>query len=369
MDLLRLARALCDHEDPAGGIVTLTLDLSGSGRLPETTRLFLKDRVYKDLASEARPEKLRAALRKVVQWIRGYVEMDARPESDGLFLAAGPRLFRAVELRRPLRNFLFVGRNVHVAPMVEAARRWPSALLLSLGHQTGWLEEFGPLGLGRRIPLEAPELPDDVERATAPRGGAERDLRQRKLNEALRSMAREAATWAVALNRESPIEWIVTRGNAKAFLAKLPKALRERCLDSGGLDPKERIDEKVAETLRKEVRRFEEAREIGLRAALGPRETLEALAAGSLERVFVDPDDPQLGVACVSCGARFPNLRARCGYCEGDVVLVSATQDVVAHALRHSRPALTFLSPAPAWLRRLGGMAGILRTSSRLVRR
>lgn len=369
MDLLHVARALCAHEDPAGGLVTLTLDLSRSGRLPEATRVFLKDQVYKNLASEARPENLRAALRKVSQWIRGFVEMDARPESDGLFLAAGPRLFRTVEFRHPLRNFLFVGRNVYVAPLLEAARRRPRALLVELGQRDGWIEELGPRGPGRRIPLETPELADDLERATAPRGGAERDLRQRKLREAGRSMAREAAAWAVALHREAPIEWIVTRGDVEAFLAKLPKELRARCLESEGEDPWARIGLRAAETLREELRRFEEGREQGLCGALGPRDVLEALAAGSLERVYLDPDDPQLGVACVSCGARFPELRRRCGYCEGDVVLVSTTQDVVSHALRHPRPALTFLSPAPEWLRRLGGMAGLLRTSGRLVRR
>ena len=130
--------------------------------------------------------------------------------------------------------------------------------------------------------------------------------------------------------------------------------MRDRVL-TPGVSPGKAYEKQIAG----EVEVFQAARSQGLKAALGAREVLEGMAAGTVERVFVDADDPYPGVVCSACGTRFPELHARCPYCEGDVFAASMTQEVVAYALSHPPLELTFVK-AP-WLRDLGGMAALLR--------
>ncbi|HEX7901860.1 MAG TPA: hypothetical protein VF950_29145 [Planctomycetota bacterium] len=355
-----LLKTLSTRTDPAGTIVTLALDLSKSGRIPDATRVFLKDQVYENLSSEARPEKSREFLRRLSRRIQRFVEREVRPETDGLFLVAGPELWEAVELRVPLRNLIVVGRAPYLPPLMEATRRAPRAYVVALGARDGSIQEFFRGENVKSVQLGASEPVENVEHAV---GGAERDLWQRRMLEASKALAREAAARVAALHRAAPAEAILLAKPSGTFVDHLPGDLRSR------VAPLAR--EGVAWTLARayearvaaEVEAFKEARERGLRAALGPREVLEALASGRVERVFLDPDDPRPGVACVACGGRFPELRGRCPYCEGDVVGASMTQEVVAYALARPPLALTFVRTAEPWLAELGGMTALLKMS------
>jgi hypothetical protein len=362
MNALKLVKTLSAHLNPAGTTVTLALDLSRSGRLPEPTRLFLKHQVYWNLVSEARPEETRDVLRRISRRIREFVEKQVRPETDGLFLVAGPGVWETVELRLPLRNLLAVGRAPYLAPLIEAGRRAPRAFVVELGARKGRVEE---VFLGESVKtwvLNAPAPEADAQHATAPRGGAERDLHQRRGLEAARKMAREAAALVAARHHEAPAEAVFLVKPSATFVDHLPGDLRERAAPLGGKGVVQALEERYAERAGLELEAFQDARSLGLQAALGPREVLEALASGTAGRVFVNPDDPSPGVTCVDCGSRFPELRARCPYCEGAVVAASMTQEVVAHALAHPPLGLTFVRTTEPWLAELGGMAALLRT-------
>ncbi len=350
-------KKLAAHVDPAGTTLSLALDLSKSGRLPAATRLFLKDQVYENLSSEARNEKARDVLRKLSRRVREFVEKQVKPGTDGLYLVAGPGLWEAVELKVPLHNLLVVGRTPYLAPLLEALQRRPRAYAVELRSGSARIEE---LHLGERVEkdrLEAAEPVDDLEHATAVRGGAERDLQQRRKLAAARALAKETAVRVAALHRGAPAERILLTPPSEDFVAHLPAALRSR-VATGGADDLESAYEKRVDD---EVREFQEARKRGLYTALGAREVLEALASGNVERIFVDPDDANPGVVCGACGARFPELQRRCPYCEGDVVAASMTQEVVATALAHPALGVTFVRGGKAWLKELGGMAALLK--------
>lgn len=357
MNLHPLIKKLSAFRDPGGATVTLALDLSGSGRLPVASRVFLKDQVYENLASEARPEKVRSALKKLSLRIRDFVEKKVRPGTDGLFLTAGPGLWEAVELLVPLRNLVVVGRTPYLAPLVEALRRAPRAYAVEIRAGGARIEE---LHLGERRELAripAREVADNVEHATAIHGGAERDLQQRRKNAVGRALAKEAAARVAVFHREGPAEAILVSEATEAFVSQLPAALRERVLEG----TPEILETAYAERVATEVLAFKEARQEGLRAALGPRDVLEALRAGAVERVYLDPDEPFPGVVCEACKSRFPELHRRCPACEGDVVATSLTQEIVAHALAHPPMDITFVKGRPSWLKDLGGMAALLR--------
>ena len=101
MDFAALVRRLSAVGDPDGALVTLGLDVSKSGVLPAATRVFLKDAVYRNLDSGARPVPVRDGLHKLARRIRGFVEKGLKEETDGLFLVAGPGGRRNAPRRAP----------------------------------------------------------------------------------------------------------------------------------------------------------------------------------------------------------------------------------------------------------------------------
>lgn len=374
MDFDALVRRLSAVDEPDGGVVTLGLDVSKSGILPPATRVFLKDRVYGNLDSEARPERLRAALRRISRRIRKLVESGLREGSDGLYLVAGARSWEAVELGVPLPNFVEVGRGAFLAPLLAAERAHPRAWLVEATPEEAAIVE---LHLGERREAErvvARPPVDDLEKASARRsgrqnsGGAERDLQQRRRVESIRAMLREAARRVGQLHREAPGLAVYLAGDRESFeefRAHLPAALRPLAEPLGARRDAERrakaaVARAVAERSARELAELKEARSLGLRAALGPREVLERLSSGEVDRVYLDPTDPLPGVLCMACGSRFPGLQARCPYCEGEVRGASLTQEIVAGALRKPKPDLAFVTPSAPWLARMGGLAGLL---------
>jgi hypothetical protein len=83
-------KKLSDVLEPRGGVVTLTLNLSRSGPLPPETKQFFKHAALKSLRQGGWPDAQPAALKKLADRIEEHVLHGIRPESEGLYLAAGP---------------------------------------------------------------------------------------------------------------------------------------------------------------------------------------------------------------------------------------------------------------------------------------
>ena len=370
MDLKTLLRKLSPVVEPEGTVVTLTLDLSKSGILPPATRIFLKDQVLGNLLSEARSPAARPALKKLARRIEAFAAREVEPGTNGLFLVAGRTVWEAVELQVPLRNFIHVGRTPYLAPLLEAAARAPRAYVVRLEPERAVIEEMhlgmcrlvkelaGGEILGRRSASKKTGYPG--------RGGAERDLRQRRNGEVAHALIRAAASEIARLDRDVEAVYFAGRREyLQAFAEALPAGFRERCVPATDVAPD--LERLAAERVEKEILEFHAQRERGLMAALGPRDVLEHLYLGTVARVYLDAEDPIPGVVCTGCGSRAPGLVERCHFCGEGVVPTSITQAVVAHALANPPMALTFVPPRTGWLRDLDGMAATL--SARGARR
>lgn len=383
----RLAR----WEDPAGALVTLTLDVSGSGILPTPARLFLKDHVRGYLESAARPAPVRETLRRIRRRIWSYVESDLKPETEGLFLVAGADAWEAVELGVPIRNFVHAGPAPYLAPLLEALERSPRAYIFRATAREGLLQEFH-LGRwterDRMRPTGMVGVERDAERLISGRaagsrkgprwtrsgiGGGRRDRFARTVDEAAQEMVGSAARRVGALHSRAPGEAVYAfcgPGLFSAFQSRLPASLLERVRHLGGPARQEgrlraavrrQLEASVRDRLEAEVLEFHLRRAQGCLVALGPSEVLACLETGRLARVMLDAFDPVPGLKCASCGRRYPGLKARCGFCAGELAAASMTQEVVAHALTRPPLAITFVpGPAAGWLRTLGGMAALL---------
>lgn len=387
MDMKAFLKTLAGLRDPKGTIVTLALDLEGLGALPPATRIFLKKEVASNLLSEARPAEARSALKKLSRRILEFVEGGLESGTKGLYLVAGPGVWQPLELKIPLKNFISVGKEPYLAPILAADARHPRAYVVEINAGEARIHELH-LGAAKELQrLEGGLRKEPQQRVRTSRskahlstgpgsGGSARDREQQRAEESGRNLSHHAADALTALQAAHPAEAIFLAGPPDAFgefSSRLSPELRKRTEAIGARDGEllphafRALQGRVSERVERETREFHERRAEGLQAALGPRDLLDRLYAGQVEHVYVHEDDPVPGILCPNCGAREPGFRAKCPNCDQDVQATSITQDVIQHALAHPPIALTFVEGKGGWLENLGGMAGLL--SSKGARR
>jgi hypothetical protein len=382
MDIRSILKQLQSHEEVEGTVVTLTLDLAGSGLLPPETRVFLKKVVESNLESEARLPKVQTVLRKIYRRLMTYVGRELDPGSKGLYLVAGRGIWLPVELKVRLKNFVRVGSCAYLPPLVAAEAAHPGAYVVEANGEEAvitWLhlgESEAVRKLGEdlvRQPLERVRTSRSKDHlSTGPgRGGATRDREHQRKEAVGRILLHHAADAVKALHTAHPAEAIYLAGPQDAFAefaSRLTPDLRKRTLAIGARNGEvlphafRELEALVGDRLERDTKAFHERRAEGLQVALGPRDLLDQLYSGQIERLYLNAYDPVPGVLCTGCGVREPGLRAKCAYCAEAVVETSLTQDVVKHALAHPPIGLTFLGNEAGWLSILGGMAGVLST-------
>jgi hypothetical protein len=382
MDIATTLRKLVALEEFGGTLVTLTLDLAGTSRLPSETRVFLKREFESNLSSEARPEKVRSALRKIAKRVMTFVESGLDAGAKGLYLVAGREAWIPVELKVPLKNFVTVGTHAYLPPFLATEARNPRAYLVEVNANEAVLHELylGDSEVVRTIAGGLQKEPQQRLRtsrskehlSTGPgRGGAARDREQQRQEESGRGLLHQAATAVKELHTIRPAMAVYLagpEGTFGEFASRLTPELRARAMAlgaRGGNDLERALGELKAlagDRLRREMQEFHERRAQGLQAALGPSDVLDRLYSGQVSRVYLDEYDPVPGVHCTGCGAREPGLRPSCPFCSLDVVPTSISQDIVTHGRTHPPLDLTFVGHNAGWLRELDGMAALLST-------
>jgi len=311
-----------------------------------------------------------------------FVEQELSPGTKGLYLVAGPGVWEPLELRIPLKNFITVGKEAYLAPLLAAEARHPRAYLVEINSNEAVIHE---LHLGSTQVLRTIGgglLKESQERVRTSRskahlstgpgsGGSARDREQQRKEESGRSLSHHAADALKVLHTAYPAEAVYLAGPKDAFgefASRLTPDLKQRTMAIGARDAEamkhafRELKARTDDLLERETREFHERRAQGLQAALGPRDVLERLLSGQLERVYLDEYDPIPGILCTGCGAREPGLRPKCPFCSEDVVATSITQDIVTHGRTHPPLALTFVGHQSGWLHDLDGMAALLST-------
>jgi hypothetical protein len=378
MDIRKLMQSLMTIVEPAGTVMTLTLDLAKSGILPPATRVFLKDQVLRGAHWSARPVEVQDALRKIARKVEEYVTKGVKPETDGLYLVAGRGAWEAVELRVPMRNFVTLGRTPYVAPLAEALTRAPRALEIAFREGGASIGEWLLGGRRELGAIAAEEFEADVQHVDASRrvkvragpttlGGkgssSARDRYQQVMGESAKGVLRRLATRLSELNREGAVARIFAAGTAEQIsgLRKALPAELGRILEKAPADAGRRLEQLAAERAMAEIGEFNERWKQETLVALGPKEVLEQLGTGRLARVFVNPDEPVAGMVCPECGARYPGLQRKCVTCPARLEPASLVQELMVHAAKHPPLAMTFVpGPERAWVADLGGMAALL---------
>jgi hypothetical protein len=371
--------------DPRSGIVTLTLNLARSGPLPPETRQFFKHGALKTMRKAGSTRDGIAALRSLADRIDEFVSRQLRPETEGLFLTAGPELWEAVELPLPLRNFVWVGTSPYLAPLLELEERAPRSLVVVADRGAVSISEFY---LGFLEPLEELSLPSretDPQRRVnlketplrasgarvARRSDSTNQKRRRHDDERVEAVFRRAARKVIQASKHIRPETVFLCGEKRSLrplFALLSRDFAQR-IEYLGPAPgaPHRIMPAVIHALEKRIRAKREGeirnllalRSQGHLVSLGPSSALGRLHDGTGLRYYLDPYDPLPGVACANCGARFVDLRLSCGFCGVSVRPVSLTQEFMNAKVAHPEMGVTFVTKQARWLDDLGGLAAI----------
>jgi len=384
MDMNQVVKSLLSMNESDGTILTLTLDLAGTGTLPQATRVFLKDEVLNNLHSEARPAGARTLLRKLGKKVTDLVENGLQPGSKGLYLVAGRGIWMPLELKARMKNFIVTGSTPYLPPLLALEAKAPRGYLVLAEGNTVEIQELLH-GEARSVFRREGGTPtDDREHRAARagsggRGGAERDRRQQRENESFLVLLREAEKELRLLQARNPAEIIFVAGprDLRSEMERHLNGVTKGRLKVLGMPGAEVVAQAQRELgalgegrLAAQGLEFHDARARGGKVALGPSEVLQALWSGQTSRLYLDEYDPLPGVRCTGCGVHHLGLERRCPFCDEDVIPTSIAQDVVAYTLSHKPSVgLTFVGSSTGWLRELGGLAALLATKGARARK
>jgi hypothetical protein len=388
VELQETLKKLCSVHDPSATVVSLALDLAKTDPPQLEARGYHRNRMLDRLGSDEHPAPVREILRGVSGKMSQYIETEMRPETEGLFLVAGPGIWQPFELGVAIKDFLHVGRTPYIAPLLEALSRMPRAYVLRFDQQEGILEEVW-MGVRReieRVPSAVVERDAQHQmsghsarsqagsgRSATRMGGGGRDRFEHCVEDSVEAMLHKAADKVLSLQQKAPSESIYAFGDRKHFpyfRDRLPATLRSQAIHVGPVPHRheellaksitEQQDSRVRNRIDEEVLEFQARLAEQCHVASGPEAILPLLDTGKVARVFLDPAEPMMGTKCGACAGRAGPDREKCEACGNSLAAMSMTQEVVSHALLHPPLPLTFVSPGAAWLKESGGMAALL---------
>ncbi|HVF50672.1 MAG TPA: Vms1/Ankzf1 family peptidyl-tRNA hydrolase [Pyrinomonadaceae bacterium] len=234
-----------------------------------------------------------------VERINAYLADKARPQSNAIaiFACAGANdFFEAVQLEAPLdKHRLYIYNQPHLYPLARLIDQFPRYAVLVCDSNRARIFVFG-----RGTTLEAEEIQNvKINRHKA--GGWSQMRFQRHADNYHLLHAKEVADALGRIVDEERAEHVILAGDEviiPVLREQLPKALTEKVIDIVSLDintPEHEIFDTTLESLRehdaetdaeKVKRLFDEYRAGGL-GVVGARATLEALAMGQVDELFL----------------------------------------------------------------------------------
>ncbi len=288
--------------------------------------------------SRSQERALAAARQADIAAIRAGVEANA-PEwlgrSVAIFACRGLGLFETIPLPDNVRSQAVVSGRPYLRPLIAAVRRRPSYVAVVVDRKHAWLLRISADGIET-----AAQLDDEGLRSPGFSGwdGLEAYHVNQRMTELARRHYRRAAEALEHARRAEDYTLLVVAGHhpeVTAFLAALPRELRDRFAGSAVVDPRVMTPARVRVVTDAVVSRWVEGRERRLVADLAAQPTgLAASGAAACVaavnqravRLLLVPDDAaEPGWACDQCGT----LALASGECAACGAATSQVPDIV----------------------------------------
>jgi peptide chain release factor subunit 1 len=269
--------------------------------------------------SPGRPQKraVAAARRTDAAAVRAAVAANApgwQGRSVAIFACNGLGLFEAIPLPRNVASRAVASSRPYIRPLIAAVRRSPGYVAAVVDRKRAWLLRVTADGIETAAQLE-----DEGLRSSGFSGwyGLEAYRVNQRMTELAQRHYRRAAEALERARRAEDYSLLVVAGQhpeVTAFLAVLPRELRDRFAGSAAVDPRVMTPARVRVITDGVVERWQENRERQLVAELaaGPAGGLavsgvDACVAAANQRairLLLVPDDLILpGRACDQCGS------------------------------------------------------------------
>lgn len=323
--LTELAKLRGTRETP---VVSVYLNTRwGDEHQRDRVRVFLKNEIRK-----ARKASIAEGMEADLDWIQAEGDaliMQARfPEAHGvaLFACRGLGLREVIPVRVPFESAFVVAELPYLSPLAALLEKTPSALVVFVDGESARLVPLTAEGVGEEVALES-EVPGHHRR------GGWAQLAQSRYQRHIqdhRGRHFEAVVEAlIGLTEGNGVRRIVIAGEPRTisvFQKRLPNRIAERVAGSIAGARHESVAVLVgrAAEFLAHLRGGEGADAVaavlteaakGGRAVAGLEETLEAVARGAVQHLYLLEGFSQPGRLCVECGGLQGGAEATCHLC------------------------------------------------------
>ncbi|MBI3030630.1 MAG: hypothetical protein HYY64_14075 [Candidatus Rokubacteria bacterium] len=337
----------------------------------DRVRVFLKNEIRK-----ARKTATAGGIQADLDWIQAegeaLITQALVPEANGvaLFACQSLGLREVVPLRVPFESAFVVAEAPYLSPLAALLETTPSALMVFVDGESARLVPLTAEGVGEEVALES-EVPGHHRR------GGWAQLAQSRYQRHVqdhRGRHFEAVVEAlIGLTEGNGVRRIVMAGEPRTiavFQKRLPPRIAERIVGSiaGARHESAAVLVGRAAQFLARLRGGEGADAVdailteaakGGRAVAGLDETLEAVARGAVQRLYLLQGFSQPGRLCVECGALQSGDAATCRLC-GKPTTAAELGGAIAERVIATGGKVETVGVHQA-LARVGGVAALLR--------
>ena len=306
-------------------------------------RLFVKNELKEAQKSIKEEEKIRKSLQndseKVQRYIEGLIHRayDERFKGIAIFACSGIRAFIIYRSSIPFENQFTISSKPSLRQLVQISDENKSAIAVMVDTDRAKIFEMslGEIHLESQIESYVPGRHEQ--------GGWSQMRFQRHIREHMHQHHKGVAEQLIKLFDEARCENIVLIGQEHilaSFRALLPERVREKI--KGDLSAKfeeesSNVAQKVFEYLHGEYFKeehtiIEEVIETALArgaAAVGLRDTIEAINRGQVHRLVLDSDLKRQGWQCIKCLALGDITPLSCPFCNSAIETVDLAEEMI----------------------------------------
>lgn len=306
-------------------------------------RLFVKNELKEAQKSIKEEEKIRKSLQndseKVQRYIEGLINRayDERFKGIAIFACSGIHAFIIYRSSIPFENQFTISSKPSLRQLVQISDENKSAIAVMVDTDRAKIFEMslGEIHLESQIESYVPGRHEQ--------GGWSQMRFQRHIQEHMHQHHKGVAEQLIKLFDEERCENIVLIGQEHilaSFRALLPERVREKI--KGGLSAKfeeesSNLAQKVIEYLHGEYFKeehtiIEEVIETALArgaAAVGLRDTIEAINRGQVHRLVLDSDLKRQGWQCIKCLALGDITALSCPFCNSAIETVDLAEEMI----------------------------------------
>ena len=306
-------------------------------------RLFVKNELKEAQKSIKEEEKIRKSLQndseKVQRYIEGLIHRayDERFKGIAIFACSGIRAFIIYRSSIPFENQFTISSKPSLRQLVQISDENKSAIAVMVDTDRAKIFEMslGEIHLESQIESYVPGRHEQ--------GGWSQMRFQRHIREHMHQHHKGVAEQLIKLFDEERCENIVLIGQEHilaSFRALLPERVREKI--KGDLSAKfeeesSNVAQKVFEYLHGEYFKeehtiIEEVIETALArgaAAVGLRDTIEAINRGQVHRLVLDSDLKRQGWQCIKCLALGDITPLSCPFCNSAIETVDLAEEMI----------------------------------------